>query len=204
MPMPANKANSLLRAMGIQTWVRRKNIHGDMQLLQLDLKIKQCAACSLHCDKAANVLGLGNADAEVLIIQDVFDDVVGSDKNAKEKALFNDLIHAINLQENKIYTTALLKCVPGRQDIKIEKQHIDACFMHLSALIQLIKPVVILSMGELAGGYFQKKGLSTNNGFIDFEGIPLLAMHSLKHLLSCPKDKKHAFKQLQQVKACLH
>ena len=117
-----------LEAMGIDVWVKRQTspaslaealptqaaqIHDNWQNLQQ--QVQSCQACSLAKTRTQTVFGVGNRQAEWLLIGEApgqNEDLQGEPFVGKAGQLLNEMLRAIGLSRQHVYIANMLKCRP--------------------------------------------------------------------------------------------
>jgi uracil-DNA glycosylase family 4 len=123
------------------------------ELTKLFYELKDCNGCTLCESRKKTVFGTGNADAKAMIIGDVptfEDEEKGLPFIGATGALLTKMITAINLDiKEDIFLTNILKCRPqGNRTFTADEAR--ACLPTLQRQIQIIKPKMILILGEVA------------------------------------------------------
>jgi uracil-DNA glycosylase family 4 len=205
------KKQHYLNALGIETWQLRTSQTNAQRLADpletLHTAVTHRTACPLHTTLTQTVFGTGNPHADLMIIN-----ATGSDDDKKgepfvglEGLLLNAMLQSIGISREQVYLTTILKYhLPPDRDPSLEE--INLCTPFLEKQIELVHPKLILSLGHIATCYL----LKTNVAFEELRGkcntyynIPLLVSHHPSYLLKNPKEKRHAFADLQLVSQLL-
>lgn len=204
-----------LEAMGIDVWVKRQtspassaealptraaNTHTDWQTLQD--QVQNCRTCSLAETRTQTVFGVGNRQAQWLLIGEApgqNEDLQGEPFVGKAGQLLNEMLRAIGLSRQDVYIANMLKCrPPNNRDPQINE--IKACEGFLQSQIALIKPRIILAVGRVAAQnlLMTQEPLSRLRGKQhQLHGIPLVVVHHPAYLLRTLSEKAKAWEDLQ-------
>ena len=111
-----------------------------------------CRGCSL-CERRHNlVFGVGNENAELMLIGEgpgEQEDLRGVPFVGPAGKLLDDMLAMIDLDRTKVYIANIVKCrPPGNRDPREEEQ--SACMDFLRAQVRLVKPKVIVCLGRIA------------------------------------------------------
>ncbi|GMQ92594.1 MAG: hypothetical protein BMS9Abin12_0070 [Acidimicrobiia bacterium] len=127
-----------------------------------------CTACSLAESRTNVVFGAGSGTADVLIVGE------GPGQQEDEKGLpfvglsgqlLDTLLGEIELQRKDVYIANVVKCRPPRnRDPRPDE--IDSCKGYLKRQIELIDPIVVLTLGNFS----TKLLLNTTTGITRMRG----------------------------------
>ncbi|MGL4367255.1 MAG: uracil-DNA glycosylase [Brevinemataceae bacterium] len=142
----------------------------DPRLLEIYHKCLECRACDL-CSSALNlVFGDGNADSNLMIIGEA----PGADEDAQGKPfvgkagqLLIKTLKKYGLERDEIYIANILKHRPPNNRNPLP-QEINACTPFLKEQIAIIKPKLILTLGNFASQFIldTKMGITKIRGSI--------------------------------------
>src|SRR5512135_1213894 len=127
--------------------------------------IKDCTKCPLHKSRNKFVFGVGNPNAEILVIGEgpgAEEDKQGEPFVGRAGKLLNDILKAIKFEREEVYIANIVKCRPPGNRTPLNDE-MDACFPYLSKQIELIKPKLILALGLTAAQGLLKKKDSLKN-----------------------------------------
>lgn len=174
-------------------------------LIKLNNLIKDCTKCPLHKSRNKFVFGVGNPDADVMVIGEgpgADEDKQGEPFVGRAGKLLNDILKAINFQREEVYIANIVKCrPPGNRTPVIEEM--DACFPYLAKQIELIKPKLILALGLTAAqGLLRKRdSLTSMRGKIfDYKGIKTMVTYHPAALLRNPQWKRGCWEDVQKFR----
>ena len=120
---------------------------------ELTHAILQCTACPLHRTRTRAVPGVGDRNADWLVVGEA----PGAEEDAKGEPfvgqagrLLDAMLAAIDLARGEnVYIANVLKCrPPGNRDPQPDE--IEACESHLFKQIELIEPSVVATLGNFA------------------------------------------------------
>jgi DNA polymerase len=174
-------------------------------LIELNNLIKDCVNCPLHKSRNKFVFGVGNPDADVMVIGEgpgADEDKQGEPFVGRAGKLLNDILKAINFQREEVYIANIVKCrPPGNRTPVIEEM--DACFPYLAKQIELIKPKLILALGLTAAqGLLKKRDSLTNmrGKIFDYKGIKTMVTYHPAALLRNPQWKRGCWEDVQKFR----
>ncbi|MBU0700219.1 uracil-DNA glycosylase [bacterium] len=169
---------------------------------KIEESIQGCTKCHLAQYRNNIVLGTGNPDAQLMIIGEApgeKEDMQGEPFVGDAGQLLTKMLAAIHIKREDVYITNVVKCRPqGNRNPNHDE--IEACNSCLIAQIRVVKPKIILCMGNFAAKTLLKKteGISTLRGkFFDYHGIKLLPTYHPAALLYHPAWKRDAWVDMQ-------
>lgn len=219
--MTQTKHNFYLQQMGIDVWEDRSTkpqspntqpAAAVTPLKSLDWdalkeRVAACQACGLEKTRTQTVFGVGNRQAELMIIGEApgrDEDLKGEPFVGKAGQLLDAMLKAIDLQREQVYIANILKCrPPNNRDPKPDE--VALCTPFLQQQIALIKPKLILAVGRIAAQYLlaSSEPLGKMRGRIYNYGeykTPLLITYHPAYLLRAPLEKRKAWQDLCQVR----
>lgn len=132
---------------------------------------KSCTKCDLHKSRTNLVFGCGDENAEILFIGEApgfHEDKKGEPFVGAAGKLLDELLGSIGLARKDVYIANVLKCrPPNNRDPKPEE--IDSCKNYLKQQIKIIKPRVVITLGNFAA----KLLLKTESGISKMHGRPV-------------------------------
>lgn len=234
-PLDENTRRYYLDVMGIQCWQsldsqQVSNASADpiveqgnedvtaVGWPQLEDSIRQCDQCALHKTRKQALVGRGNQSAELMFVvlsPSARDDEKGNICSDAVNNLFSKMLAAIDINIDDVYITSLLKCaVPANHTIS--PKEIRSCDDHLKQQIQLIRPRLLVVLGETAVRCLLQKNLSIddframNPGLgnlgqqYQVESIPVFVSYSPDELLQQVEDKRKAWSDLQLLQKIIN
>ncbi len=194
-----DEGKSLLFEESKPDWEKAKT------LSELNSLIKDCTKCPLHKSRNKFVFGVGNPDADILVVGEgpgADEDKQGEPFVGRAGKLLNDILKAINFKREEVYIANIVKCrPPGNRTPLIEEM--DSCFPYLSKQIELIKPKLILALGLTAAQGLLKKrdSLTSMRGKIfDYRGIKTMVTYHPAALLRNPQWKRGCWEDVQKFR----
>ena len=216
MPQPEQQRRAYLRAMGIDVWLPRdqqdverldtESPNADLAPAELDWDaLRQCVADCTRCELAGSrtqtVFGVGNHDADWLIIGEApgaEEDRRGEPFVGRAGQLLDQMLQAIGQSRERVFIANILKCrPPDNRDPKPGEA--AACRGYLERQIALVQPKIILAVGKIAA----QNLLECNDPVGRMRGkahalgeIPLVVTYHPAYLLRSPSQKKKAWSDL--------
>ena len=171
---------------------------------ELESAVNSCTACELHQSRTQAVIAEGTTDASLMIIS------TAPASNAESAAsllatessqLFSNMLKAIEINRADIYFTSLVKCqLPQNRELRTTE--VLCCEQYLSQQIDMVKPDLIVALGEFSAQQLvvSKKSLNELRGKVyQYHSIPLMVMPHPDELLIKPENKRNAWHDLLQI-----
>jgi uracil-DNA glycosylase len=174
----------------------------DWQALQQ--QVAACMQCGLHRTRTQTVFGVGNRDADWLIIGEApgaEEDKRGEPFVGRAGQLLDAMLAAIGLDRTKAYIANILKCrPPNNRDPQADE--VACCEPYLQRQIALIQPRIILAVGRIAAQNLLKtdQPLGRLRGRVHSYGAaqtPVIVTYHPAYLLRSPGDKRKAWEDLK-------
>ena len=184
-----------------QTTDRRERIMR-MDWAELKQSILTCTACALHKSRTQGVVGVGDQQAEWLLVGEApgaEEDAQGEPFVGQAGKLLDAMLASINLKRgNNVYIANVLKSrPPGNRNPAPDE--VAACLPYLERQIQLIQPKLILAMGRFAVQCLLNtdEAISKLRGRVhQYQGISLVVTYHPAYLLRNLPDKAKAWEDL--------
>jgi DNA polymerase len=205
-----------LHGMGIQAW-QLKNPPPASPLLAtnpawatLRTCVSQCTACGLDKTRTQTVFGVGNPEAELMIIGEApgfHEDQQGEPFVGPVGQLLGAMLETIGQARSTVYIANILKCrPPTNRDPLVEE--VNACTSFLTQQIALVQPKLIVAVGRIAAHYLlnTKTALGQLRNKLHHYGelnTPLIVTYHPADLLLNPADKSKAWEDLQFIQRTL-
>ncbi|MFO1372227.1 MAG: uracil-DNA glycosylase [Candidatus Competibacteraceae bacterium] len=177
---------------------------------ELTAAVPQCTACSLCTTRTQTVFGVGNRQAEWLIIGEApggDEDRLGEPFVGRAGKLLNPMLQAIGLKREQVFIANILKCRPpeNRDPTPTEAAN---CRPFLEQQIALIRPRIILAVGRIAAQNLLNTDTQIGKlrGRVHrFEptGIPLIVTYHPAYLLRSPREKRKSWDDLRLARRTL-
>jgi DNA polymerase len=212
---PENQRRAYLQAMGIDVWLPRDAtepaesalpesapVRADgMDWPELRECVANCTRCELSASRTNTVFGVGNSEADWLIIGEApgaEEDRRGEPFVGRAGQLLDQMLFAIGQSREKVFIANILKCrPPNNRDPKPAEA--AACREYLEQQIALIQPKIILAVGKIAAqnllGTDYPVGRMRGRPH-DLGGIPLVVTYHPAYLLRSPSQKHKSWSDL--------
>ncbi len=220
-----------LQAMVIQTWLLRRpesrcleeapisenvDIHQANQVVSaleqpvvatdwhgLQAEVSVCRRCDLCQQRNQTVFGVGNPDADLLVVGEApgaEEDAQGEPFVGASGKLLNQMLLAIGLKRENVYIANIVKCRPT-DDRDPRAAEVAACEHYLKQQIALIQPKIIFAVGRIAAQNLlksdQKVGDMRGQKFEYGDSrISLVVSYHPAYLLRMPSAKRKAWQDL--------
>ena len=169
---------------------------------QLADAVAHCTACKLSATRTQGVLGVGDRNADWLVIGEApgaDEDRVGEPFVGQAGKLLDAMLAAIGLQRGEnVYIANVLKSrPPGNRNP--EPDEVAACRPYLLAQIELIQPKLILALGRFAAQSLldTDEAITRLRGRVhQFQNVPLVVTYHPAYLLRNLPDKARAWEDL--------
>ena len=208
---PEHQRRAYLQAMGIDVWLPRDAAEpveetDHVQAKGLDWpELRECVAnctrCELSESRTNTVFGVGNPEADWLIIGEApgaEEDRRGEPFVGRAGQLLDQMLFAIGQSRENVFIANILKCrPPDNRDPKPGEA--AACREYLERQIELIQPKIILAAGKIAAqnllGTDDPVGRMRGRPH-DLNGIPLIVTYHPAYLLRSPSQKQKSWSDL--------
>lgn len=170
----------------------------------LEQQVSECRRCELAATRTQTVFGIGNREAEWMIIGEApgaEEDRQGEPFVGRAGRLLNNMLAAVGLQRQLVYIANVLKCrPPGNRDPRPEEA--QSCRPYLTRQIELIQPRLILVLGRVAAHNLleTKTPLGKLRGSVyryQDTDVPMIVTYHPAYLLRNPADKSKAWEDLK-------
>ena len=169
---------------------------------QLKAAVSGCAACGLHEARTQTVFGVGDENADWLLVGEApgaEEDRVGEPFVGQAGQLLDAMLASLDLARGrKVYIANVLKCrPPGNRNP--ESGEVAQCSPHLRRQVELIQPKLILAMGRFAVQSLlgSEASIASLRGRLHrYHGVPLIVTYHPAYLLRTLADKAKAWQDL--------
>lgn len=202
----------MLNELGIIKWQRKETKHSTSPIPQIDLwqnlqnQVSNCTLCDLHQSRTHTVFGVGNENADLMIIGEApgfYEDQQGKPFVGRAGQLLNAMLQAVHLKRDDIFICNILKCRPpnNRDPLPLEVQ---TCTPYLQQQIMHVKPKLIVAVGRIAAHFLlqTKQSLESLRQKIhhyETNHTPLIVTYHPAYLLRNPKDKAKSWLDLKFI-----
>lgn len=216
MNHPEHQRRAYLQAMGIDVWLAQSDAEvdesieaietnignvGELDWSELRDRVSNCEKCELSKSRTQTVFGVGNQDADWLIIGEApgaEEDRRGEPFVGRAGKLLNEMLRAIGQSRESVFIANTLKCrPPNNRDPKANEA--AACRDYLDRQIELVKPKIILAVGKIAAqnllGCDDPVGRMRGRRH-DVSGVPLVVTYHPAYLLRSPSQKRKSWDDL--------
>lgn len=201
-----------LDVLGVQRWLPRAQEESNTTDWDgLQREVSQCRACQLCESRTQTVFGIGNQQADLLIVGEApgaNEDLQGEPFVGRAGKLLDKMLQAIGLDRSQVYIANVLKCRPPSNRDPLPEE-IRQCTPFLEQQVALLQPKIILAVGKVAAHYL----LETNASLASMRqqehrfretSIPLFVSYHPAYLLRKPSDKPKAYADLLKILEKLH
>jgi len=221
-----NNHHAYLKAMEIDLWQdrNRKPIVAEEAHLhniskksidqnsweKLQNTVSQCTLCDLHKTRKNTVFGVGNSQADLLIIGEApgaNEDIQGKPFVGRAGMLLNSMLISIGLNRDDIFIANILKCRPPNNRDPLPHE-VTCCTPYLKQQIAMIQPKLIVAVGRIAAHFL----LDTNEPLGKLRGktftyseqkVPLMVTYHPAYLLRSPREKAKAYVDVLKMQQLL-
>ncbi len=168
----------------------------------LEARVAGCTACPLHQGRTQTVFGVGNREAEWMVIGEApgeQEDLQGEPFVGRAGQLLNEMIRAVGLKREAVYIANVIKCRPPRNRDPAPEEA-AACEGYLKGQVALIKPKIILAVGRIAAQNLLKTAtpIGKLRGQVHYyDQIPLVVTYHPAYLLRSQTEKRRAWEDLK-------
>ena len=164
-----------------------------------------CRGCSLGETRHNLVFGVGNEQAEVLLIGEgpgEQEDLQGVPFVGPAGKLLDDMLEMIDLDRQKVYIANIVKCRPprNRDPLNVEQ---EACRPWLNRQIALVNPKIIVCLGRIAAMALIREDfrITREHGqWFDRDGRRIMATYHPSALLRDVDKRPEAFMDLRALR----
>ncbi len=182
--------------------VERASTIQQMDWQQLQDCVKDCQACDLAVTRGKTVFGVGDANADWLIVGEApgtEEDQIGEPFVGHAGKLLDNMLAAIQLKRgDNVYLANVLKCRPP-DDRDPHDVEVTECSPFLKRQIELIKPKLILALGEFAAQSLLQSDntiAGMRGQLLKYNDIPVIVTYHPAYLLRNLADKSKAWEDL--------
>jgi len=164
--------------------------------------VSECTACSLAQTRTQTVFGVGDPNADWLIIGEApgaEEDRKGEPFVGQAGKLLDNMLAAIQLKRgSNVYIANVLKCRPP-ENRDPHGEEVIQCDPFLKRQVELIKPKLILALGKFAAQSLlaSDNTIASMRGKLhDYHGVPVIVTYHPAYLLRNLPDKARAWEDL--------
>jgi len=200
----APAGNSALSAVLVEPGIRAAE-----SLEELRRELGDCRRCKLCSGRTNIVFGVGNPDARLMFVGEgpgEDEDRQGEPFVGKAGALLDDIVtKGMGLRRADVYIANVVKCRPPNNR-NPEPDEIVACEPFLLRQIELVRPEVIVTLGNFATQALlrDRTPISRRRGnWHEVGGVALMPTFHPAYLLRNPSDKRLVWEDVKLVMARL-
>jgi DNA polymerase len=169
---------------------------------ELEQAVRACQACRLAGTRANVVFGVGNPQAEWMVIGEApgeNEDLQGEPFVGQAGKLLDNMLRSIGLsRERNVYIANLLKCrPPGNRNPALDE--LAECEPFLRRQVEIVQPKIMLAMGRFAVqtllGTSEAIGKLRGQAH-EYLGVPVIVTYHPAYLLRNLADKGKAWSDL--------
>lgn len=176
----------------------------------LQQQVANCERCELCKTRTNTVFGVGNPDADVMVIGEA----PGADEDARGEPfvgragqLLDNMLKAIGLDRQQVFIANILKCRPP-ENRNPSFEEVTACEAYLNRQIDLIQPKIILSVGGVSAKNLLKTEetvgrLRLQQHQLVNRKLPVLVTYHPAYLLRKPSEKAKSWEDLKKLKQAM-
>ena len=172
--------------------------------VQLRERVAACTRCSLSATRTQTVFGVGNSQAEWLVVGEApgaEEDLRGEPFVGRAGQLLNSMLRAIGLAREQVYIANVLKCRPPHNRDPLASETAE-CSPYLERQIALLKPRIMLVVGRIAAQNLlgTESSLGRLRQQVHVFGatrVPMVVTYHPAYLLRTPADKRKAWEDLK-------
>lgn len=174
--------------------------HMDWQALQSC--VKDCQACNLAATRTQTVFGVGDPNAEWLIVGEApgaQEDLKGEPFVGQAGKLLDNMLAAIQLKRgDNVFIANVLKCRPPENRDPLGEE-VRECDPFLKRQVELIKPKLIIALGKFAAQSLlqSENTIASMRGQLhQYNDVPVIVTYHPAYLLRNLADKAKAWEDL--------
>lgn len=174
---------------------------------KLEQIVSNCYLCELSKSRKNVLFGYGNINATVMFLiaepTTTEDELASFYVGKSGEQLARMIENVLPLKKEDVYITSLVKC---RSQDGFETTHFSSCSTYLNKQIDLIKPKLIVTLGDKVYEYLCKDKTpfyQVRGKLMSFKDYDVLPTYSAGFLLRNPSFKKEAFADMLKIKSIL-
>lgn len=204
-----------LRAMGIDVWIPKHQVDvgpghadpetptsaGEIGWDELRSSVAACTRCGLHESRTQTVFGVGNPEADWMIIGEApgaEEDRRGEPFVGRAGKLLDEMLVAIGETRASVFIANILKCRPPNNRDPSQDEA-ASCRPYLERQIELVQPKIVLAVGRIAAQQLLQSDAPVGRlrGTVHQLGaVPLVVTYHPAYLLRSPSQKRKSWDDL--------
>ena len=172
---------------------------------ELELACSQCTKCALHETRTNVVFGVGNKNAEIMLVGEgpgENEDLQGVPFVGKAGQLLDDMMKIIGLdREKNIYIANIVKCRPPKNRDPLNTEQ-DACIDWLRNQYALVRPKIVVCLGRIAANaliHEDFKITREHGQWFEKDGVFFTAIYHPSALLRDESKRPETFVDLKSI-----
>lgn len=136
----------------------KENFTKISKLRDVERSVKACSKCPLHKTRKFPVPGEGRVDAKLMLVglgPGYHENLQGKPFVGAAGKFLDELLELAGLKREEVYITNVIKCY--LPDNEVTEEEIKACTPYLDRQIEIIKPRIILTLGNVSASYILHK-----------------------------------------------
>jgi uracil-DNA glycosylase len=170
---------------------------------ELRRAVAACTRCALHKGRTQTVFGVGNPDADWMIVGEApgaEEDRRGEPFVGRAGQLLDEMLRAVGLSRESAFIANILKCRPPNNRDPAASEA-EACRSYLERQIEFVHPRIILAVGRIAAQQLLRSEESVGRlrgrvHTLASPRIPVVVTYHPAYLLRTPTQKREAWKDL--------
>jgi len=201
-PLPTDDFMPSLDMPGMETPSVAVRDVSNLDWPELRTAVSTCTACDLHNSRTQTVFGVGDANAEWMIIGEA----PGADEDRQGEPfvgpagqLLNNMLKALGLKREQVFIANILKCRPP-ENRNPHAAEVAQCEAFLQRQVALVQPKIILAVGGVAAHNLLKVDtpVSRLRGQVHhYDNVPLVVTYHPAYLLRKPTEKAKSWVDLK-------
>lgn len=188
----------------IFSFTKLVHMNRERALRKIEREIKNCKKCRLRRTRKNAVPGEGPANASIMLIGQApgaEEDKAGRPFVGRAGRFLNEVLQSIGIKRKDVFITSPIRCFPPGNR-KPKREELEACRPYLDKYISIIKPKIIVLMGEVAfNSFFPDKRLKSYRGKgLKKKGIRFLVTYHPAAGMRFPKIKKSILEDFKMLK----
>lgn len=165
-----------------------------------------CRKCALADTRTNLVFGVGNPDAEIMLIGEgpgEQEDLQGLPFVGRAGQLLDDMLKMIDLDREKVYIANIVKCRPPKNRDPLDEEK-KACREWLDRQIAIVNPKIIICLGRIAATSLMREDfkITREHGvWEDIDGRRYMAIYHPAALLRDESKRPDTFSDLREIRS---
>jgi DNA polymerase len=170
---------------------------------ELESRVAACTRCALHQSRTRTVFGVGNRQADWMIIGEApgqEEDRRGEPFVGRAGQLLDEILRSVGLDRRSAFIANILKCRPPNNRDPSQDEA-ASCREYLDRQIELVSPRIILAVGRIAAQHLLNSDAPVGrmrgrrHKFGDTE-LPVIVTYHPAYLLRSPVQKRKVWQDL--------